>query len=185
MTLRCLLSLPFSAALAFYGVTPVTAESLVDQPPRYCQVRTTDQRLSAAVDLGLRDSPTFRELVNRINVSDVVVYVTADAETRLPPGLDGRLTFLSATGGFRYVVVRVNTNLSAPRLVSLLGHELQHAREIADSDTIVDPLSMAREYAARLGRHNRKTARDQQTFDSEAAVRAGEQVLREMLAGRS
>jgi hypothetical protein len=44
---------------------------------------------------------------------------------------------------------------------------------------------MAREYAARLGYHNRKTARDQQTFDSEAAVRAGEQVLREMLAGRS
>ena len=147
MTLRCLLSLPLFAALAF-GVTPVTAESLADQPPRYCQVRTTHQRLSAAVDLGLRDSPTFRELVNRINVSDVVVYVTADAETLLPPGLDGRLTFLSATGGFRYVVVRVNTNLSAPRLVSLLGHELQHAREIADSDTIVDPLSMARVHRA-------------------------------------
>jgi hypothetical protein len=135
-------------ALAFYRVTPVTAESFVGQPPRYYQVRTTDRRLSAAVDLGLRDFPTFRELVNRVNVPDVVVYITAEAETRLPPGLDGRLTFLSATAGFRYVVVRVNTNLSAPRLVSLLGHELQHAREIADSDTIVDPLSMARVHRA-------------------------------------
>ena len=183
MTLRCLLSLPLLVVPTLGAVTPVTAESLIDQPPRYCQVRTTDRRLSDAVDLGLRDSPTFRERVNRINASDVVVYVTADSETMLPPGLDARLTFLSSTGGFRYVVVRVNTNLSAPRLVSLLGHELQHAREIADSDAIVDPDSMAREYADRLGYHSRTTTHDQQTYDSKAAIRAGEQVLREVLAG--
>src|SRR6186997_301870 len=111
MTPRCP-RLLLLAALTLCAVTRVTAESLIDQPPRYCQVRTTDRRLSAAVERGLRDSPTFRELVNRINASDVVVYVTADAAT-LPPGVDGRLTFLSSTGGFRYVVVRVNSNLSA------------------------------------------------------------------------
>jgi hypothetical protein len=182
MTPRCCRLLPLLAALTLGAVTPVTAESLLDQPPHYCQVRTTDRRLIAAVELGLRESPTFRELVNRINASDVVVYVTAQAAT-LPPGLDGRLTFLSSTGGFRYVVVHVNSSLSAPRLVSLLGHELQHAREIADSDTIVDPVSMAREYAARLGYHSGPKDHDRVTFDSQAAIRAGEQVLREMLAG--
>ena len=81
------------------------------------------------------------------------------------------------------MVVRVNSNLSAPRLVSLLAHELQHAREIADSDTIVDPVSMAREYAGRLGYHSRKNYDERLTFDSKAAIRAGEQVLREVLAG--
>jgi len=182
MTPRCcLLRLPLLAALAAGAVTPVTAESLLDQPPHFCQVRTADRRLIAAVELGLRESPTFRELVNRINASDVVVYVTAQAA--LPPGLDGRLTFLSSTGGFRYVVVRVNSSLPAPRLVSLLGHELQHAREIADSSTIVDPVSMAREYAARLGYHSGPKGYDHVTFDSQAAIRAGELVLREMLAG--
>jgi hypothetical protein len=181
MTPRCP-HLLLLAAFALGAVTPVTAESLLDQPPRYCQVRTIDRRLLAAVERGLRDSPTFRELVNRINASDVVVYVTAETAT-LPPGLDGRLTFLSSTGGFRYVVVRVNSNLSAPRLVSLLGHELQHAREIADSDAIVDAVSMAREYATRLGYNSRKGYDEHLTFDSQAAIRAGELVLREMLAG--
>jgi len=183
MSPRCLVALPLLAALTLDPVTPVTAQSLVDQPPRDCRVRTTDRRLVAAVDRGLRDSPTFRALVNRINASDVVVYVNADWETMLPPGLDGRLTFLSATGGFRYVVVRVNTKLSTPRLVSLLGHELQHAREIADSDAIVDSISLAREYGVRLGYRNRNTTREYQTFDSEAAIRTGEQVLRELLTG--
>ena len=158
------------------------AESFADHIPRFCQVRATDHRINTAVEEGLRSSGTFRELVDRINTSDVVVYVTSDAQT-LPPGVDGRLTFLSATGGFRYVVVRVNSNLSIPRLVSLIGHELQHAREIADTESIVDAESMAREYAAGLGYHNRFSGNDGRTFDSRAAIRAGEQVLREVLMG--
>jgi hypothetical protein len=181
MTPRCRHAFPLVLFLALCTVTRVRTESLIDEPPKFCQVRTTDRRISSAVEIGLRDSPTFRELVNRINASDVVVYVTADA-SELPPGLDGQLTFLSATGGFRYVVVRVNSKLSAARLVALLGHELQHAREVADSDAIVDSRSMAHAYAARLGYHNRADT-DGHTFDSVAAVRAGEQVLRELLTG--
>jgi hypothetical protein len=162
------------------AVVAVTAESLGEQPPHCCQVRTTDHRINEAVELGLRESLTFRQLVNRINVSDIVVYVIADASTTLPLGIDGRLTFLSSTAGYRYVVVRVNSNLSRLRLVSLLGHELQHAREIADSDAIVDPVSLAREYGAGIGYHSRGR-HEQQTFDSRAAIRVGEQVLREVL----
>jgi hypothetical protein len=157
------------------------AESLPEQAPRYCQVRTTDYRITVAVEQGLRTSATFRELVDRINASDVVVYVSADA-MRLPPGVDGRLTFLSATGGFRYVLVHVNSMLPPPRLVSLIGHELQHAREIADTESIVDASSMAREYSLRLGHRNRFVSGDRNTFDSIAAIRAGEEVLREVLA---
>jgi len=181
MSRRCLRPFPLIVLLAL-AVTPVTAESLIEQPPHYCQVRTTDRRITEAVELGLHDSPTFRELVNRINISDVVVYVAPDA-AELAPGIDGRLTFLSATGGYRYVLVRVNTTLPAQRLASLLGHELQHAREIADSDAIVDPATLAREYAARIGYQSRRGQHDHQTFDSAAAIRAGEQVLREVLAG--
>lgn len=181
MTRRCRCAVALAAALFSCSVTRLTAESLIDAPPKYCQVRTTDHRISAAVEIGLRDSATFRDLVDRINVSDVVVYVTADP-SELPPGLDGRLTFLSATGGFRYVVVRVNAKLPAARLVSLLGHELQHAREIADTDAIVDASSMARAYATQLGYHNRQSS-DGQMFDSVAAVHAGERVLKELLTG--
>jgi hypothetical protein len=179
MTLRCRRFIHLVVLLALTAVTHVTAESLIDAPPKFCQVRTTDRRLSAAVEIGLRDSATFRELVDRINASDVVVYVTAEA-SELPPGLDGRLTFLSATGGFRYVVVRVNARLSSPRLVALIGHELQHAREIADTDAIVDPSSMAHAYGSRLGYQQRSNP-DGEMFDSVAAIKAGERVLRELL----
>jgi hypothetical protein len=181
MTRRCLLFLALTTALVLVPLYGASAESLADQPPRYCQIRTTDYRLSAAVEQGLRDSATFRALVDQINVSDVVVYVSAD-EQQLPRGIDGRLTFLSASGGFRYVVVHINSRLSVPRLVSLIAHELQHAREIADTTTIVDAQSMAREYAAGLGYVNRFVTGEGRAFDSRAAVRAGEEVLREVLA---
>jgi hypothetical protein len=179
MTRRCLPSVTTFAVIALCAATRLTAESILEPLPQCCQVRTTDGRISAAMETGLRGSATFRDLVDRINASDVVVYVTA-ASIDLPSGIDGRLTFVCAAGGFRYVLVRVNSQLPAARLVSLLGHELQHAREIADSGWIVDPPSLAREYARSLGyRSNRQGA--QQMFDSAAAVRAGEQVLRELI----
>jgi hypothetical protein len=156
------------------------AESLSEEPPRFFQVRTTDRRIAIAIDAGLRASATFRALVNYINSSNVVVYVSCD-RANLPLGLDGRLTFLSATGGFRYVVVRVNSTLPFPRLVSLIGHELQHAVEIADTAAIVDDVTLGRAYAAKLGFTNRTLGYDIHAYDSAAAVRAGELILREVL----
>jgi len=179
MTPRCQLTALLIIALVFPLTGTVSAESLPDQVPRFCQVRTTDHRVAVALEQGLRISATFRELVDHINASDVVVYVSADARA-LPPGIDGHLTFLSATGGFRYVVVHVNTMVSLPRLVSLLGHELQHAREVAETDGIVDSASMAREYAGGLGYQNRWVSHEH-SFDSRAAIRAGEQVLSDVL----
>ena len=164
--------------LLLRAVTPITAESLIEEPPCFCQVRTTDHRIAQALDRARRDSPTFRELVNRINYSDVVVYVIPDGGT-LPSGIDGRLTFVSSIGGYRYVLVQVNIGVPALRLASVLGHELQHAREIADSDAIVDPASLAREYNARIGYRQRR-GYDGETYDSSAAIKAGQQVLREV-----
>src|SRR3954469_4456535 len=118
MTCRCLPSVTASALIALCAVTRLTAESIVEPVPQCCQVRTTDVRISAAMATGLRASATFRDLVDRINASDVVVYVTAGAGD-LPSGLDGQLTFVCAAGGVRYVLVRVNSQLPASRLVSL------------------------------------------------------------------
>lgn len=180
MTRRCPLPITLIAAALVWPAGRAIAECLPDHTPRYCQVRSVDHRINGAVAQGLRASATFRELVHRINVSDVVVYISGD-DKQLPSGVDGRLTFLSAAGGFRYVVVRVNSRLTQPRLVALIGHELQHAREIAETGTIVDGPSLAREYAGGLGFHTRYTANDGHTFDSRAAIRAGEAVLREVL----
>ena len=177
MTPRCLHPLLILVLLVL-AVTSVTAESLIEKLPCFCQVRTTDRRITQALARALRDSPTFRELITRINFSDVVVYVIADVGT-LPSGIDGRLAFVSSTGGYRYVLVRVNTTLTIVQLASLLGHELQHAREIADSAAIVDPSSLAREYNERLGYRERR-GYNGETYDSRAAIKTGHQVFREI-----
>ena len=59
---------------------------------------------------------------------------------------DGRLTFISAVGGYRYVHVRVARLAAADVQIALIGHELQHAVEIADAPDVVDRPSLAREY---------------------------------------
>src|SRR5262245_31325756 len=85
---------------------PLAAESLGDYPEYHdLQIRTTSERLQQLVHEGIRFSPTFQALVDRLDDSDVVVYLEEDLRT--PDGIDGRLTFLAAVAGRRYVKVRV------------------------------------------------------------------------------
>ena len=55
MTRRCLRLLSLIAASLAGAVPPVTAESLVDTVPHFCQVRTTDYRIAAAVAFLMSD----------------------------------------------------------------------------------------------------------------------------------
>ena len=180
MLCRCLLSRLLATLLLVSLTRMAAAESGSVELPCDWQVRTTDYRVVTAIAQGLRDSSTFRELVDRLNASDVIVYVMVAAAS-MPTGVDGRLTFLSASGGFRYVVVHVNTTMATHHLVALLAHELQHAREIADTSAIVDSESMARAYATGLG-YQKHALLGERAYDSDAAIDAGQKVLKEMLA---
>ena len=162
--------------LCLFVATPslsMAAESILESPRR--PIRSTDRRLRTLLDEGVRSSPTLRALVARLHASDVVVYLECDAH----PGADGRLTFVSAVGGYRYVVVRM-TRFPRVQQIALIGHELQHAVEIANTPAIVDGESLAREYQ-RIGYLNRWSALPGTNFDTAAAVGAGKQVLKEML----
>jgi hypothetical protein len=153
---------------------PMAAESIPEKPRRP-PIRSTDRRLRSLLEEGVRMSPTLRALVARLHASDVVVYLQCDG----PHAPDGRLTFLSAVGGFRYVVVRM---ARFPRLqqIAMMAHELQHAVEIAEAPAIVDGDSLVREYK-RIGYVNPWSSLPGIAFDTRAAVRAGEQVLKELM----
>lgn len=142
-------------------------------------IRTTDQRLARLLDEGARGSQTFRRLVDRLRRSDVIVYLESGQATR---AADGRLRFLSAAGGLRYVHISVARLASADAQIALIGHELRHAVEIADAPSIVDAESLAREYQ-RIGFLNARQL-EHTSYDSDAAVAAGYQVLRD-LTGRA
>ena len=142
-------------------------------------IRTTDDRLRRLLDVGMRSSQTFRALVHRLLESDVVVYLWCNGTKAA--GVDGRLTFLSAAGGLRYVVVQLARLQPRERQIAIIAHELRHAVEIADAPHVIDAASLGREYG-RIGYVSGVALSKHQTFDTNAAVEAGVAVLRELSA---
>jgi hypothetical protein len=115
--------------IAVVTSVPIGAESA----PAHPRLRLPDRRLLPVVQAGRDASPSFRALIERLETTDVVVFVQC---ARLRSRLDGELTFLAAAGGLRYVLVRIGWDLPLERKIAVLGHELQHALEVArNSDT--------------------------------------------------
>lgn len=129
------------------GLFAVPAPSLADSiagPFEKPHVRITDPRLRQLVAAGRSASPTFRSLVERLERSNVVVYLQSDVYGT--PGVAGRLSFLSVVADTRYVVIRLTPLRSTVQQLAMIGHELQHAVEVAERPGIVDAGSMYREY---------------------------------------
>ena len=166
-----------AAALCAWWAEPSGADPRVGAAPRHSRIRTTDAGLRRLLDAGTRASITLRTLVDRIEASDVVVFLhSGPVET---PGVDGRLLFAGTGGGVRYVVVHLARRGSPHRRIAMLAHELQHAVEIAERPEIVDSRSMAREYE-RMGARLRADQPGRRTFDTQAAMEITGRVMREL-----
>jgi hypothetical protein len=150
---------------------PLHAESGPDRP----RLRVLDRRMSPMVQAGRDQSPSFRALVERLETTDVVVYVEC---TRLRRHLDGDLTFVSAAGGLRYLMVRLAWDLTLSRKIATLGHELQHVLEVAARPDIVSAQTMAVAYE-RFG-FTRNRGVDRVDFDTVAAIDTGIAIWREL-----
>lgn len=122
---------------------------------------------------GSQRSALFRALVERLDRSDVVVYV--DLDMRMSDKTRGRLRFIGSAGGRRYVDVRVARALDHRIEMSFLGHELQHAVEIAEAPEVVDARSMDRFYR-RIG----FSISDRHWHESRAAMETGRAIFREV-----
>jgi hypothetical protein len=138
------------------------------------RVRPNDHRAAVVFLTGIQRSDTFRALVDRLEQRNVIVYVRMDPT--LKGKLAGRLTWMAATRNFRYVRISLNPEIGGDLAVATLGHELQHAVEVADAPAIVDAESLAAYYqknGVRVG-----TRRDD--WDSLAARTIGHEVRREL-----
>jgi hypothetical protein len=126
---------------------------------------------------GLERSETLRNMVEQLGHYDVIAYV--QVQPALSPGLAGALTWMSATGTFRYVRISLNPALSMETLIAALGHELQHALEVAMAPEIRSVRSLEAFYS----RHG-TNAREHRGWDTVAAQDAGETVRRELASAR-
>ena len=137
-------------------------------------LRTEDSRLAAALMRGRDESPTFRAIVNRLDASDLIVYVSRGS---LAGQTSASTQLLSWTGGYRYVRVTLELDPDTDVGIAMLGHELRHALELADAPWVRDDaavLSLYREigYAS--------CARPTPCYDTQEAVDAGREVLIEL-----
>ena len=140
------------------------------------RVRTTDAYLGELLGGALATSPTIRALVDRLEHSDVIVYLVRDNLTAW--ALEGKTTFIAARGNVRYVRITIAWERGRRRHVATLAHELQHAVEIADAPTVIDEASLEREYE-RIGCQRAPHYPGRRAFDTDAAMAAGDRAWRE------
>jgi hypothetical protein len=138
-----------------------------------------DITLRPLVDQAAQRSPSIRALVDRIEASDVIVYVRLRQFAR--SDLNGRVALLSSMpAGQRYLVVELACGRSDVLTIAALGHELFHALEIAAQPSIVDARSLAAFYTT--AGEQTGNLHGQITFETRGAEAAGLQVRRELLA---
>jgi hypothetical protein len=154
------------------GAAPSRTDALIDAPNRH--VRATSRTTQALLRDGRRNSPTFAALLERLEQSDVYVYV--EDVDRLPGALEGRLLVLRPSHGFRYVRVQIARRGGPNDWIAVLGHELRHAVEVADDPGVLDIDSLIALYR-RIG-----IDRGHHEYDTREAQETGRRVLKELAA---
>jgi hypothetical protein len=139
-------------------------------------IRASDDELVALLDEGVKRSPTFKGLVDRLAKSDVILYVRPDVTAK---NNAMKLTFLAAKGGYRYLVIRVGAGRSKDQQLATLGHEMQHAVIIADAASVVDSASLRREFE-RVGKLTQPSVGDDFFFESPVAEEVRRRILAEI-----
>jgi hypothetical protein len=173
MTSRALRALLAAACTIAFMATAAHAQDCDTTPPH---VRGT----SAETTLLLHDlvgrSATARSLVDRLEVSDLVVYIRYRWFTT--GTLRGRIGLLASDANRRFLLIELSARYTHVEQLVALGHELQHATEIADSPLVRDVGALAALYT-RIG-ESTGTSGGFETYETRAAENAGHLVRREL-----
>jgi hypothetical protein len=141
----------------------------------YARIRPMQDVGARLMADGMAHSPTFRWLVDRLERSNVIVYI--DVRPDMPAHLGGSLRFLARSASDHFVKIQLNRVFQGRTLVALLAHELQHAVEVAESGQ-VDSADDLRRLYRRVG-----VLTGVDRYDTVAAQRAG-YVVRDELSRR-
>jgi hypothetical protein len=134
-------------------------------------VRATDARAQSWLRLGAAESQTFRDLLDALAASDLIVHVQPVEQL----GAAGQTSFVTATATVRYLRIEVAPGGSMNEMVALLSHELQHAVEIARAPQVRNRKALAQFYLTIGGNSSATTE-----YDSMAARATEDRVRREM-----
>lgn len=147
----------------------VAAEGTANRD-RFPHVRMPQAHVARLVAGAAARSPTLASLLQQLQDTDVVVFVTTT--TALAPRIAGRTILVNATSSIRYLRVEVRANASGDEIITTIAHELQHAMEIARSD-VRSERALARLFET-IGEHHARG------FESAGARAIGVRVRREL-----
>jgi len=147
-------------------------------------IRPRDSVASLLLQIGMERSQTFRQLVQDLRRSNVIVYVDVRREPRGGPS--GSVTFMAQRNGWRWLRATIDTGTTDHasvlrnlfHLTEILGHELQHAREVIAAGSLEnsdDFEAHFRRIGTSVGKHR---------FDTTAAVEIGRTVASELPGGQ-
>src|SRR5262245_22655403 len=106
---------------------PTPASLVLTAPERH--VRAPEERVQTLLTQGFNRSPTFASLMLALNRSDVIVYI--ETVMTLPKDTMGRLMIVPLGARQRYLRIQIRPDLPRRDAIALIGHEMQHALEIA------------------------------------------------------
>jgi hypothetical protein len=140
--LACALVVVFArvanSASEFAPMTEEEVRTAMSAPDRH--VRPADKGMAEAIAKGMLRSGTFAHLVLALNKSDVIVYI--ESGRVLPTSIVGRLLLAAGPEGTRYLRIQVSGHPGSNDMVALVGHELRHALEVAESPNVRDEASL-------------------------------------------
>jgi hypothetical protein len=137
-------------------------------------VRGLDPRARELIQKATQASPTVAALIAALDRTDVLVLVQVTVTPRKYTGI----TRLLGSGEYRAVLVSIDSKQFTLAQIVWLGHELQHAQEIADAGDVRDEAALRR-LMERIGW---ATGLNRTAFETDAALAVGWQVRREAAA---
>lgn len=170
--MRWLLSIVFCFAVVMPNAGAATPERSREGGPR---IRPQDPRSLQLLRAGTARSETFRALVDRIEASNVFVYVTVTPFIK--SSLAGQLTWMTQAGPYRYLRATLNAEQTANQQIASLAHELQHAVEVVEESRVKDEKTLVALYQ-RIGQPSRAAVSS--GWETIAAQEAGYRVRREL-----
>lgn len=138
--------------------------------------RPLDPLAAEAFEQARAGSPLVRDLVRQLESSNLVVHI--ESSRALPSGISGTMRFVTSRGGYRYVRISLAVHLRPPTRAAILGHELQHACELAASDA--HDLDAVRRLYEAAGHH---PGHSPDVFETPAALAVERQVRTELRLG--
>ncbi len=135
--------LPFVAIAAVSAPAPAADRNSAS---RWTHTRCLSGAAANMVTDAIDRSPLVRTLVGALEKTSVVVYVSLSM-SGFSDDFHGSLTFVAAAAGIRYLHVAIDSWGTTPdERIVLVGHELQHALEVAAAPWIGDQSTFARFY---------------------------------------